>query len=203
MTIESRSAGRGIAAVLALALGALAACGQPELPTDHFYRLQAGAPQPLAQPLFKGTIEVNRFTADGLVAGRSIVYTEPAQPHQVREYHYHFWIEPPTILLRDQLVAYLRAAKIAETVTTPEIRANADYVLTGRIIRLEKIEGAAPKGALEIELGLRSSGGKIVRLDVYKAEVPAENNSVEAAVRALNKALDQIYAKFSADLARK
>lgn len=187
---------------LALAL-ALAACAQPEVPTDSYYRLQVTPPSPAAQPVLKGTIEVNRFIADGLVAGRPIVHTEPAQPHQVKEYHYHFWTEPPTIMLRDQLVAYLRAAKIAETVTTPEIRANADYVLTGRIIRLEKVEGAAPKGALEIELGLRSSGGKIVRLDVYKAEVPAENNSVEAAVRALNKALDQVYAKFAADLARK
>ncbi len=200
MTTLSRSAGRGLAV---LALGALAACGQPELPTDHYYRLQAAQPAPLAQPVLKGTVEVNRFTADGLVAGRPIVYTEPDQPHQVKEYHYHFWTEPPTILLRDQLVATLRAAKIADTVTTPEMRANADYVLTGRIIRLEKIEGSQPKGALEIELGVRAANGKIVFLDVYKVEIAAENNSVAAGVRALNQAIDQTYAKFAADLARK
>ena len=40
-------------------------------------------------------------------------------------------------------------------------------------------------------------------LDVYKREVAADNNSVEAAVRALNKALDEVYAKFAADFARK
>ena len=206
MTMFTQRAGMGSAVrglCAALGLAALAACGQPELPTDHYYRLQAAQPSPLARPVLKGTIEVNRFTADGLVAGRPIVYTEPDQPHQVKEYHYHFWTEPPTILLRDQLVAYLRAAKIADTVTTPEMRANADYVLTGRIIRLEKIEGAAPKGALEIELGVRSGGGKIVFLDVYKLEVAADNNSVEAGVRALNQALDRTYAKFAADLSRK
>ncbi len=201
MTTLSRSAGRGIA--VASVLAALAACGQPELPTDHYYRLQAAPPPPVAQPALKGTIEVNRFTADGLVAGRPIVYTEPGQPHQVKEYHYHFWIEPPTILLRDHLVAFLRAAKTADIVTTPDMRANVDYVLTGRIIRLEKIEGPSPKGALEIELGVRAATGKIVFLDVYKLEVAADNNSVEAGVRALNQALDRTYAQFAADLARK
>ncbi|MEK7819484.1 MAG: ABC-type transport auxiliary lipoprotein family protein [Pseudomonadota bacterium] len=200
MTTFTRWAGQGIFAALALVL--LAGCAQPELPIDHFYRLQVAMPQPAGRTL-KGTIEVNRFTADGLVAGRPIVYTEPDQPHQVREYNYHFWTEPPTIMLRDQLVAHLRAAKIAETVTTPDMRANADFILTGRIIRLEKIEGAAPQGALEIELGVRAAAGKIILLEVYKFEVAAENNTVEAAVRALNKALDQAYAQFIADLTRK
>lgn len=200
MTTFTRRAGQG--ALAALGLAWLAACGQPELPGDHYYRLQVAAPQPAGRTL-KGTMEVNRFTADGLVAGRPIVYTDPDQPHQVREYHYHFWIEPPTIMLRDQLVAHLRAAKIAETVTTPEMRANADFILTGRIVRLEKIEGAAPKGALEIELGVRTAAGKIILLEVYKFEVAAENNTVEAAVRALNKALDGAYAQFIADLTRK
>ena len=80
---------------------------------------------------------------------------------------------------------------------------SADYILTGRIIRLEKIEGTAPKGVLELELGVRRADGKLIFLDVYKMEIAADNNSVEAAVRALNKALDATYAKFAADLARK
>jgi ABC-type uncharacterized transport system auxiliary subunit len=88
-------------------------------------------------------------------------------------------------------------------VTTPEVRATADHILTGRIIRLEKIEGAQPKGVLEIELAIRRADGRLVFLDVYKREVAADNNSVEAAVRALNKALDEVYAKFAADFARK
>lgn len=182
---------------------ALAACAQPEVPTDSYYRLQATPPSPLSAPLLKGTVEVNRFSADGLVAGRPIVYTEPDQPHRVREYNYHFWTEPPPVLLRDQLVAFLRAGRIADTVTTPEVRAAADYLLTGRIIRLEKVEGANPQGVLEIELAVRRADGRLVLLEVYKASVVADNNSVEAAVRALNKALDAAYAKFAADLARK
>jgi ABC-type uncharacterized transport system auxiliary subunit len=188
--------------MLASAL-ALAACAQPEVPSDSYYRLQVALPAPSSAPILKGTVEVNRFVADGLVAGRPIVYTEPSQPHRVREYNYHFWIEPPTVLLRDQMVAFLRAGRIAGVVTTPEVRVPADYILTGRIIRLEKIEGTAPKGVLELELGVRRAEGSLVFLDVYKMEVAADNNSVEAAVRALNKALDAAYAKFAADLARK
>ena len=193
--------GRGILA--ALVLGFHAACGQPELPADHYYRLQPAAPAPLAQPILKGTVEIGRFAADGVVAGRPIVYTEPGQPHQVKEYHYHFWTEPPTLLLRDHLIGYLRAARAAGTVTTPDMRAASDYQIAGRIIRLEKVEGSSPKGVLEIELGVRSNAGKIVLLEVYKVEIAASNNSVDAAVRALNAALDKAYAQFAADLARK
>ncbi|MBM3564646.1 MAG: ABC transporter [Alphaproteobacteria bacterium] len=192
---------KGVAAALLLA--ALSACGQPELPTDHYYRLQVPPPKAAAQPALKGTIEVNRFSADGLVAGRAIVYTESGQPHQLKEYHYHFWTEPPALMLRDQLVAFLRGGNLAQTVTTPEMRANADHVLTGRIIRLEKIEGARPQGVLDVELAVRSARGQMTLLNVYSAAIAADNNSVEAGVLAINKALEQVYTRFAADLARK
>ena len=170
--------------MLASAL-ALAACAQPEVPADSYYRLQVVSTAPMSQPIFKGTLEVNRFVADGLVAGRPIVYTAAHQPHRVQEYNYHFWIEPPTVLLRDQMVAFLRAGKIADRVTTPEVRVPADHVLTGKIIRLEKIDGSAPMGVLEIELAVRRAEGKLVFLDVYKMEVAASTELFSAATSIL------------------
>lgn len=182
-------------------LAALAACAQPEVPTDKYYRLSVDSPAAGAATLFKGTIEVERFVADGLVAGRPIVYTEPGQSYRLQEYHYHFWTEPPTIMLRDQLIAYLRAARVADAVVIPEMRVEPDYILAGKVKRLEKVAGAAPKAVLHMELALRrASGGKLVFLDTYEAELDAENNSVDAAVMALNKALGQVYAKFLNDL---
>lgn len=177
----------------------LAACAQPEVPTDRFYRLGVGEPEtPLAKPLLEGTLEVERFVADGLTAGRPIVYSESGRPREVLEYHYHFWTAPPTIMLRDQLVAYLRAAKVAETVVTPEHRVEPDYVLAGKIKRLEQVNGTPPGALVELELALkRNVDGNILFLDTYRIEAEAKTGTVGAAVDALNSALGLIYARFT------
>jgi ABC-type uncharacterized transport system auxiliary subunit len=183
----------------------LTACGSAErVPEDQFYRLSAKTPSSAAaKTLFKGTLEVDRFVADGLTAGRPIVYSEDGKPYQVKEYHYHFWIQPPTVMLRDELVTYLRAAKISDTVVTPEMRLTADYILTGKIKRLEKIIGTPPKAVLEIELGLRkASGGKLIFLDTYRIESPSSGPGVDDAVKSLNKSMSAIYANFVADLSK-
>ena len=82
------------AALLVLA----AACTQPAVPEDHFYRL-GSAPAQGGGTALAGVIEVNRFVADGLTGRRPVVYTDNADAREVRAYHYHFWSEPPPILL--------------------------------------------------------------------------------------------------------
>ena len=94
---------RSLQAMIFLVAPVLAACAQPPLPQDHFYRLSVGAPgNPRAEPRFKGTLEVGRFVADGLTAGRPVVYSMADRPNELREYRYHFWTEPPPTMLRDQ-----------------------------------------------------------------------------------------------------
>ena len=189
--------------VLAMA-AMVGACAQPPLPEDHFYRLAvATSPKPLARPPLAGVLEVGRFIADGLTAGRPIVYSQSGQPHALSEYHYHFWVEAPTVLLRDQLVGQLRAAKVARSVVTPEMRVDPDYVLSGAIKRLERVVGATPKVVVELELAVRrTEGDSLAFLQVYRVDEAVATDSVAAAVAAINKALGAIYAKFTADLAR-
>ncbi|MBL6931366.1 MAG: membrane integrity-associated transporter subunit PqiC [Rhodospirillales bacterium] len=181
---------------------ALAGCAQPELPLDHYYRLQIQAPEKTTgDALFKGVIEVQRFVADGLTAGRPIVYSEAGSEHQLLEYHYHFWTEPPIVMLRDQLIDYMRAANAAELIVSPEMRSRPDYRLTGKIKRLEKVVGPNPSAIAELELGLQNEkNGDIVNLANYRIEVGAQSQSVSDAVIAMNKALTEIYARFVASL---
>ncbi len=188
--------------MIILAAPVLATCAQPPLPQDHFYRLSVGAPDtPLAEPRFKGTLEVGRFAADGLTAGRPLVYGLSERPYELQEYHYHFWTEPPPTMLRDQLVDYLRAAGVTTTVVTPEMRVEPDYVLAGRIKRLETITGSPTRAVVELELGLRRTGDdELLFLGTYGVEAEARANTVAAAVAAVNEALTEIYAKFTADV---
>ena len=185
--------------------GLLGACAQPPVPDDQFYRLQIEAmPAARSQPLLDGVLEVERLLADGITAGRPLVYSVSGNAAQLQEYNYHFWTEPPTIMLQGQLIKYLRAANIAKNVVTPEMRVRSNYILGGKIHRLEKIIGASPKVALEIELGLREAKSeKLVHLNSYRVEVDAASDSIPAAVAALNDALSGIYARFVEELGKK
>lgn len=184
-------------------LSVVTACAaQAPVPQDKFYRLQAVlASDPLPAPILPGILEVERFTADGLTAGRPIVYADASDPNQLREYHYHFWTQPPTIMLRDELVTYFRQAGVAKSVVTPEMRLDADHVLTGRIRMLEQVVGSKKSTAMELEISLRNPrDGKLLFLKSYRHETDHDTIGVPAAVDSLNEALNIIYADLLADI---
>ncbi len=179
----------------------VAACASPSpVPQDNYYRLTVPPPEP-GPVVLEGVVEVERFTADRVIAGRPIVYSGRAAPHEVREYHYHFWVEPPAALLRNELVDYLRAAGAAEAVVTPEMRLRSDYVISGRVRRLERVVGDDPGTLLELQLSvLRRGDEALLLLETYRVESRDAPESVSAAVLSLNRALTEIFARFVDDL---
>jgi len=202
---------RGFVSAVTLALAVmavvgLAACASaPPVPEDMFYRLQAvPARAAFAQPVFKGVLEVERFSADGLTAGRPIVYSDRDNPNQLREYHYHFWTQSPTIMLRDELVNYLRALKVADRVVTPEVRALPNHVLTARIKRLERVIGKPAATLLEVEIAVRAEAtDKLEFLETYRAETAPRGTGMIDVVEALNEGLSIIFADFIAGLEKR
>jgi len=185
-------------------LGLVAACAQPPLPKDHFYRLQVAAPSiVMAAPRLDGTLEIGRFIADGLTAGRPIVYSSEGNTQELQEYSYHFWTETPTVMLRDALVDYLRQAKAAKAIVTPEMRVPANFVISGKIRRLEQVIGTPTRGLVKLELALRQTkGDKLLFLNTYEVKVEATNNSVSAAISAVNKAVSRVFAKYVDDISK-
>ena len=198
--------GKSQIGLMLVALLALSSCGSaPPVPEDNFYRLQAVyADEPFSKKFLPGTIEVERFVADGLTSERAIVFSEIGTPNQVKAYHYHFWIKPPTVMLRDELVSFLRTSKISDAVVTPEMRVRATYAITGKIKHLEQIRAKdQTRTLLETEFGLRRpNDGKLLFLDSYRIENVAGGTGVAAAVDSLNTALSIIYADFLADISK-
>ena len=187
--------------VSALAVcGLLSACAAPgQVPQDMFYRLDPIATEAGPQVL-DGVIEVDRFVASGSLANRPLLYAQPGSS-AVSEYHYHFWIEAPPILLQSALVSYLRSTKVAKRVVTPEMRVTPEYTVTGRVLRLETVRGAKPVGAVTFELSLRrEKDGELLVLGEYRAEVPSGTNGIETDVTAIEKAVDDAFARFVADI---
>ena len=185
--------------VVALTAGILTGCAAPPpAPEDQFYRLSVSA-QPGAQVL-DGAVEVGRFDASGALGNRPLLYVDEGS-NALTEYHYHFWLEAPPVLLQGALVSYLRGANVAARVVTPEMRARPDYTVTGRVMRLETVRGAPSIAAVTLELSLRrEADGEILVLGEYAAEVPAGQRGIQTDVAALERAVDDAFARFVADI---
>jgi len=193
-------AGRAWRRAGATALMALGCVASPA-PSDHFYQLEAQAPaRPRAAPVFPGTLAVDLLQADALAGERPLVYRNGEDSPELLRHSYHYWVETPTRMTQLELARYLRAAGAASQVVTPEMRIHADYLVGGRILRLERILGEdPPRVRVELELVVvRMPQRDLMLLGTFLEEEPAEDGSVEASVRAMNRALTRIYAAFLA-----
>lgn len=185
---------------------ALSACSAaPTIPQDNFYRL---TPKPVSTQqssmLKDATVEIARFVADGSVSNRPILYSSDANPNSVSEYNYHFWIESPPTLIKDALVSYMRAAGVANRIVTPEMRVSSDYSVLGRIKRLEIYTGKKYMGVASFEIGLRrNSDGELIVLNEYESKIEAKNNLVGSVITAVEKATEEVFSRFVADISAK
>lgn len=200
---------RWIAAVrrgaLVLALGAwtLVACvgAPPELPEDRFYRLPEPKPRTAIAP-YAGTIAVSLPHSDGLHTERALLYSHHDRPLEVLRHHYFFWAESPPRLLQDHMVAYLRAAGMAERVSRAQ-NADGDALhLESRLLRFERhIGGAQTQVVVELELGWNGAdAGSLRSRRIYGVQTAAEDDSIYASVQAYGRALEQIYQRFLQEL---
>ena len=196
-----------ISAMVATAsIFALSACSTaPTVPQDNFYRLTPKPASTQQSSMLKdATVEIARFVADGSVSNRPILYSSDANPNSVSEYNYHFWIESPPTLIKDALVSYMRAAGVANRIVTPEMRVSSDYSVLGRIKRLEIYTGRKYMGVASFEIGLRrNSDGELIVLNEYESMVEAKNNLVGSVITAVEKATEEVFSRFVADISAK
>ncbi len=181
----------------ALTLG----CVAEPVPQDHYYRL-ASIPHVGARPgapALDGVVVVERFTAEGLTRGRAIVYSQNGKDLEVRRHLYHHWTDPPAELVRAELVTTLRAARFARRVVTPELRVRADYEITGRIQRFERVlEGRRVHARMVLSLRDLHSG-ELVWSGIYDRETPVEGDRVVDAAAGFSTLVDGIVRQFMTD----
>lgn len=203
MTAAGRLACAARLAVVAAALLAPGACGGgSEVPRDSFYRLDVPAPErSFAEPPLAGVVEVARLAGDGVVNDRAIAYSGEAG--KLQQYSYHYWVESPTQLVQDALVAALRDSGAAGRAATPAMRLRPDYLVQGKLHRFEQvIEGEGARGIVALELSVtRARDGRLVLLETYRSEAAAADASVRAAVAALRRAVAEALGGLLADLA--
>ncbi len=161
-----------------------------------------GQPGSRAEPLaFPGVLAVLPLEAEGLLRERPLLYSATGRATEMQQHDYHYWMDPPTRMLQLQLVDYLRASGLVQSVVTPDLRIQADYEVSGRIKRLERLLGGGPiRVVVELELSLvaRATNDLIV-VGSYRAGAIAADDGVESSVLALNRALRQVFESFLTD----
>ena len=193
-----------LAALAALLVAGWLGCASGPAPRDHFYRVNIAAPDPLASPALPGVLEVDRLRVEAVAQGRRMLYRDASLPNVIGQHRYHYWSDPPGLMLQDQLVRSLRAAGVAKSVVTPGIHVDSDYLLKGRIVRMERHTGSgAPRIAVEIGFSLvGTEGRKLLLHESYLEERSVSRDDVGASVAAYDDALAAILRRLLADLPR-
>ena len=191
---------RGILSLLLIA-PLLAGClgAAPPVPRDHYYRLLVPTPAENAGAVpLPGVMTVELLRADGLLRERPLLYSETGESYELQQHNYHYWNDAPPRMLQDQMVTYLRRSGVSRQVVTPDMRIRADYQVSGKVRRLERLLGGGPPRVFaEIELALlRLSDETVLVVETYSAEEPAADETVEASIVALNRAAADIFDRF-------
>jgi len=192
--------------IILAALIALAGCGAPPtVPDFTYFRLPPSQTLAVsATPLFQHAIVVDAFDADGLYADQALVYAEQTDAQELRQYHYQLWTDPPTRILQRRLIAELRQAHVAATVTDELPASDAAIRISGIILRFDRVPVAGGGFSAAVALKLRADGPRGAPLidDYYRADKIAAGADLKATVDAYGAAIDEIFARFYADLRR-
>lgn len=193
---------RSVALLLALALLS-GGCLSGSAPADRFYRLELSAPSDRSEsPRLPGRLLVDAIRGDALTLERLMLYRDLGEPTRVRQEGYDHWVEPPPAMVERALVGYLRARNLAESVVTPEMHVKADYRLSGRVQRFERLVGeGSPRVSVELEFHLVSlEAGELLLLQSYSEEEQASGNDGSAWAAAFSDALQRVFDRLAADL---
>lgn len=179
----------------------LSACGSMKpLPSDTFYRLNVPGAAPASAAWSDLPVRVAKFDASGVHRERQIAYAGEGDV-VVGQHRYHLWIDSPERMLQNELVRYLRDARVAPLVTGSTVSGPAVEV-RGRIDRMDNIPTPDAPGVaveLHLELTLRGDRSVIVFSRAYHESRNLTDSGMAAVAGAMSEAVGAIFAQFTAD----
>ena len=89
-------------------------------------------------PSWKGSVAVRRFETPMYLRQGRIVYRE--SPDQIGFYNYHRWAADPGATVTTAFIDSLRSANAFSTVAPYDGQDRSDYLITGRLERLDEID---------------------------------------------------------------
>jgi ABC-type uncharacterized transport system auxiliary subunit len=185
-----------IAVLLALtALISLAGCGGA-VKYPNYYTLHV--PPPPDPPVQEGvhvSLAVREFRSPNYLHQGSIVYK--TSPEQIGFYDYHRWAVDPREFVTNAVANRLRTSGNFTQVKLYDGRSDVDYVLTGR---LEKLEEVDYEGAVKVEVAIsaqmtRLGTGTAVWTNAVSETGTVGQRDVPAVVSEMNRAMERAIEK--------
>ena len=123
-----------------------------------YYTLNLPAPpDPPAAENVHTTVAIREFTAPAYLRRGAIVYK--TSPELVGFYAYHRWAVDPCEFVTDSIIDHLGATGTFSRVKHYDGQADADYVVSGR---LEKLEETDYEGGVKVEVAVSA---QMIRID--------------------------------------
>lgn len=177
-------------ALLLFSLIILAGCsGKMHYPNYYTLNLPA-PPDPPASENAKATVAIREFSAPGYLRRGEIVFK--TSPESVGFYAYHRWAVDPCEFITDSMQDRLNATGLFAHVKRYDGRADAEYLVTGRLEKLEEIDY---EGSVKVVVSISA---QMIRVDsgatVWTKAVTKVGNvdkrDVPAVVSAMSNTMD-------------
>jgi len=194
----------GVACACVLAL-TMAGCGGKIL-YPHYYALEIPAsPRPAAGNVRRSvTVAVRRFEMSPYLRERRIAY-RPG-PQEIGYYDYHRWAADPASTVTAAMIDSLRSAQLFSFVKAYDEQGKQDYLMSGRLERLEEIDygdGVRAEARLSADLIDLRSGATVWTGDAAET-LGVETRNVSSVVvqmsQALQKSIDRLVASLDQQL---
>ena len=187
------------------ALVILASCGG-KVRYPNYYTLSLPAPpDPPAAEIAHAAVAIREFRAPAYLRQGAIAYK--ASPEQIGFYAYHRWAINPCEFVTNSVIERLRASGSFARVKRYDGRADINYVLNGRLEKLEEIDY---EGSVKVEVAISAqmtnlATGATVWTnavsevgDVNKGDVPAVVSEMN---RTMERAINKLLSPMPADVA--
>lgn len=152
LNLGRRTAILGIASLLA-------ACTARPVDPERFFR--PSLTPPAARPAPGLRIVVEPFQVQGIYADRALVVRDAAGAY--RQSIGRSWVGPPSLLLGEALVDYLRAAYGTDAVFPPQTRIVGDVLIRPQLKRFERLQAAdGDQALLAVDVVVSGPGGALL-----------------------------------------
>jgi cholesterol transport system auxiliary component len=185
-------------------LVSLASCGG-RVRYPNYYTLNLPAPpDPPPAENVHATVAIREFRAPAYLRQGAIVYKPSSE--QIGFYAYHRWATSPSELVTNSVIERLRASGHFAVVKPYDGRPDIEYVLSGRLEKLEELDyagGVKVEVAISAQMTSLATGATVWTNavsevgDVNKGDVPAVVSEMN---RTMERAINKLLSAMSADV---
>ena len=195
-----RSVTRSVFGLVALVI--LTGCAGRVRHASYYTLNPPAPPDPPAAENAHATVAIRQFRAQTYLRQGAIVYR--TSPEQIDFYAYHRWAMDPRDFVTHSIIERLRASGAFARVQSYDGSRDVDYVLSGRLERLEELDyqgGVKVQGALSAEMTSITTGATVWSNavseigDVNKHDVPAVVSEMN---RTMQRAIEKLVTPLSA-----